>query len=185
MAFRGVRPSVRVFAEAEGEQKQQRAPRKEKVITVQLEDVKEGDEFEGTVVSRLVRSQQQELLCGVLVCVWHAVARGFIMHGSSCPHVRSGTCLQASVEDYGAFVEFGARVAGMIHISKLGVSQVRDSVAGGTAAGSSCWCFQRRHTCAVHELWTGKIEGSPIHPAGQTGHGHPPQNAEQRDCCVY
>ena len=33
------------------------------------------------------------------------------------------TCVQVSVEDYGAFVDFGCKQQGLIHVSKLAVSR--------------------------------------------------------------
>ncbi|GIL70524.1 hypothetical protein Vretimale_3656 [Volvox reticuliferus] len=66
IAFKGVRPSVRVFAEAPATS--------EPAKLLRLEDVKEGAEYEGTVTT---------------------------------------------VEDFGAFVNFGTTTNGLIHISKL------------------------------------------------------------------
>nr|AAU93600.1 chloroplast polyprotein of elongation factor Ts precursor [Chlamydomonas reinhardtii] len=66
VAFTGVRPSVRVFAEAPAAEQAAKA--------IKLEDVKEGSEYEGTVTT---------------------------------------------VEEFGAFVNFGANTNGLVHISKL------------------------------------------------------------------
>ncbi|KAG2439182.1 hypothetical protein HXX76_004546 [Chlamydomonas incerta] len=65
-AFTGVRPSVRVFAEAPAAEQAAKA--------IKLEDVKEGAEYEGTVTT---------------------------------------------VEEFGAFVNFGSNTNGLVHISKL------------------------------------------------------------------
>jgi predicted RNA-binding protein with RPS1 domain len=85
----------------------QRAPRVKRELTVELDTVKAGDEFEGVVVSS------------------HGVGVFLSMH----PHLPQSTthCLpQSAIEGYGAFVNFGAKQDGLVHISQLSVSAKRD-----------------------------------------------------------
>ncbi|GLC37745.1 hypothetical protein PLESTB_001472500 [Pleodorina starrii] len=74
LAFKGVRPSVRVFAEAPAAS--------EPAKTLRLEEVQEGAEYEGTVTT---------------------------------------------VEEFGAFVNFGSSTNGLIHISKLAAGFVKNA----------------------------------------------------------
>ena len=65
-AFKGARPSVRVFAEGEQQQKAPRAPKEAKTYAVQIEDVKEGQEYQGTVVRGTLLRTFQSCFAGSL-----------------------------------------------------------------------------------------------------------------------